>query len=160
MKACVFSDSHGVAKNMIAAIELEKPDFCFFLGDGERDIDKIRGKYPDLPIYAVRGNCDFRSDLNRLIICNVEGVIIFATHGHLSNVKYEDELNTLTYQAKEAGADIALFGHTHEPFFTEIPADEKHEKPLLIFNPGSLRAGSFGLLTIVGGKPLLSHGEI
>ena len=113
MKACVFSDSHGLAGHMITAIELEKPDICFFLGDGERDLDKLEEHFPDLPIYAVRGNCDFRSELQRLIVCNVEGVIIFATHGHLSNVKYEDDLRTLTYQAKEAGADLALFGHTH-----------------------------------------------
>ncbi len=147
MKACVFSDSHGVAKNMIAAVELEKPDICFFLGDGERDIAKLQEKYPGLPIYAVRGNCDFRSDLNRLIICDVEGVIIFATHGHLSNVKYEEELNTLTYQAKEAGADIALFGHTHYQHLSENDG-------ITLLNPGTIGYGyycSYAVLNIENG---------
>ena len=96
MKACVFSDSHGLVGHMITVIELEKPDICFFLGDGERDLARLEDHFPDLPIYAVRGNCDFNTDLQRLILCNVEGVIIFATHGHLSNVKYEDDFRTLT----------------------------------------------------------------
>lgn len=136
MKACVFSDSHGCVDNMIAAVELERPDICFFLGDGERDIARLGEKYPSLPIYAVRGNCDFSSDLKKLIICNVEGVIIFATHGHLSNVKFEDELQTLTYQAKEAGADIALFGHTHSQHLSENDG-------ITLLNPGSVGWGYY-----------------
>ena len=148
MKACVFSDSHGVVKNMIAAVELEKPDVCFFLGDGERDIPKLEEKFPDLPVYAVRGNCDFRSDLKKLLIFNVEGVIIFATHGHLSNVKYEEDLRTLTYQAKEAGADIALFGHTHYQHLSENDG-------VTLLNPGTIGYGyycSYAVLNIENGE--------
>jgi putative phosphoesterase len=121
---------------MIAAVELERPDICFFLGDGERDIARLGEKYPSLPVYAVRGNCDFSSDLKKLIICNVDGVIIFATHGHLSNVEYEDELRTLTYQAKEAGADIALFGHTHSQHLSE-------NEGITLLNPGSAGWGYY-----------------
>ena len=136
MKACVFSDSHGLVGHMITAIKLEKPDICFFLGDGERDLVRLEEQFPDLPIYAVRGNCDFRSDLQRLIVCNVEGVIIFATHGHLSNVKYDDDLRTLTYQAKEAGADIALFGHTHYQHLSE-------NEGITLLNPGTAGYGYY-----------------
>lgn len=136
MKACVFSDSHGLVGHMITVIELEKPDICFFLGDGERDVIRLEEHFPDLPIYAVRGNCDFRTDLQRLIVCNVEGVIIFATHGHLSNVKYEDDLRTLTYQAKEAGADIALFGHTHCQHLSENDG-------ITLLNPGPAGFGYY-----------------
>ena len=148
MKACVFSDSHGVVKNMITAVELEKPDICFFLGDGERDIAKLRQKYPGIQVYAVRGNCDFRSDLKNLLIFNVEGVIIFATHGHLSNVKYEEDLSTLTYQAKEAGADIALFGHTHYQHLAENDG-------VTLLNPGTIGYGyycSYAVLNIENGE--------
>ena len=31
MKFIVFSDSHGVSANMIRAVQLEKPDLCFYL---------------------------------------------------------------------------------------------------------------------------------
>ena len=136
MKACVFSDSHGLVGHMMSVIEMEKPDICFFLGDGERDLVRLEERFPDLPIYAVRGNCDFRMDLQKLLICNVEGVIIFATHGHLSNVKYEDDLRTLTYQAKEAGADIALFGHTHCQHLSENDG-------VTLLNPGTAGYGYY-----------------
>lgn len=147
MKACVFSDSHGLVGHMMSVIEMEKPDFCFFLGDGERDLARLEKKFPNLPIYAVRGNCDFRTDLKKLIICNVEGVIIFATHGHLSNVKYEDDLRTLTYQAKEAGADIALFGHTHCQHLSENDG-------ITLLNPGTAGYGyypGYAILNIENG---------
>lgn len=147
MKACVFSDSHGLVGHMITAIKLEKPDICFFLGDGERDLARLEDNFPDLPIYAVRGNCDFNTDLQRLILCNVEGVIIFATHGHLSNVKREDDFRTLIYQAKEAGADIALFGHTHYQYLAE------HDG-ITLLNPGSAGYGyypGYAILNIENG---------
>jgi putative phosphoesterase len=147
MKICVFSDSHGYAANMINAIELEKPDLCFFLGDGERDIAKVEAKYPDLPVYAVRGNCDFRSDMKSLLICVVDGVKIFMTHGHLSNVKYEYEYDTLTSQALEAEAQIALFGHTHDQHLSE-------NRGVMLLNPGSVGRGyypSYAVLNIKDG---------
>ena len=148
MKVCVFSDSHGYAGNMIAAIELEDPDLCFFLGDGERDIVKVGERFPDLPIYAVRGNCDLRSELSRSLCCAIGGVVIFATHGHLSDVKYEDRLDTLTEQALRAGASIALFGHTHIRNLSE-------NQGVTLVNPGPAgrrhRAG-YAVLTIENGK--------
>ena len=113
MKVCVFSDSHGYVKNMMAAVELEKPDACFFLGDGERDLEKLRESFPDMTVYAVRGNCDIMSQEKDSICPEIEGVKIFATHGHMSRVKYEGGLETLSYQALEAGASVALYGHTH-----------------------------------------------
>lgn len=148
MKICVFSDSHGYADNMIAAIGLEKPDICFFLGDGERDIEKVEKIYPDLPVYAVRGNCDFRSTHSSSLICEVEGVRIFATHGHLSNVKYEYDLETLTSQACQAEARIALFGHTHSQHLSE-------SRGVTLLNPGTAGLGyysSYAVLDVENGN--------
>lgn len=148
MKACVFSDSHGYAGNMITAIELEKPDVCFFLGDGERDIAKLMEQYPDLPVYAVRGNCDFGTKFKSSLCCEADGVRIFMTHGHMSYVKYEYDLETLTSQAVEAGADIALFGHTHEQHLSE-------SRGVTRLNPGSAGRGyypAYAVLHIEKGK--------
>ena len=50
MKACVFSDSHGLVGHMISVINLEKPDFCFFLGDGERDVVRLEENFPHFVI--------------------------------------------------------------------------------------------------------------
>ena len=77
----------------------------------------------------------------------MEGVIIFATHGHLSNVKREDDFRTLIYQAKEAGADIALFGHTHYQYLAE------HDG-ITLLNPGSAGYGyypGYAILNIENG---------
>ena len=147
MKACVFSDSHGYAANMINAIELEKPEMVFFLGDGERDIAKVMDKYPDLSVYAVRGNCDFRTDAKSLLICDINGVRIFMTHGHLSRVKYERDYETLTSQALGADAQIALFGHTHSQELTE-------NRGVMLLNPGSAGRSyypGYAVLTIENG---------
>ena len=147
MKICVFSDSHGYAGNMIAAIELEDPDLCFFLGDGERDIVKVGERFPDLPIYAVRGNCDFRSNLSGSLSCAIGGVTLFATHGHMSNVKYENRLDTLTEQARREGASVALFGHTHSQHLSE-------SRGVTLVNPGPAGRGyypGYAVLTIENG---------
>ena len=135
---------------MISAIEIEKPDLVFFLGDGERDIVKVMDKYPDLPVYAVRGNCDFRSGLSNLLKCAVGGVTIFMTHGHMSNVKYEDRLDTLTQQAIQAGAEVALFGHTHSQHLS-------YNMGVMLLNPGSVGRGyypGYAVLNIENGRCL------
>ena len=133
-KICVFSDSHGFAGNMIAATGIEHPDAVFFLGDGARDIEELAERYPDLTVYAVSGNCDFFSDRSSSLCCTIEDVTIYATHGHLSRVKYEYDLDTLTAQAEEAGADIALFGHTHQPFHEDYSG-------VKVVNPGTAGKG-------------------
>ncbi len=136
IKACVFSDSHGCPNNMTAAVELERPDLVFFLGDGERDLRDLQERFPSLSYYAVRGNCDLVSDLGSFLACTVDGVRILAVHGHRHRVKYEPGLETLTAAAKEAGTSLALFGHTH------CQALECRDGVTLL-NPGSAGWGTY-----------------
>ena len=143
MKICVFSDSHGNVKNMQRAVEREKPALCFFLGDGERDLAALQKRLPELPLYAVRGNCDLRSALPGELRCAVLGVRIFAAHGHLQQVKYDPALHELRAAAGEA--EVILFGHTHEP-----RCEERGGK--LLLNPGAIGAGSYGLLFVEDGR--------
>ena len=148
MKICVFSDSHGNAEPMITAIEREQPRGVFFLGDGERDLALVQARFPGLYYYAVRGNCDLWSSLNASISCVVEGVKIFAAHGHQYQVKYEPSLTTLAAAARKEGAAAALFGHTHEQYLAE------HDG-ILLFNPGAIRRilhPCYGVLDIKDGK--------
>lgn len=144
MKLCVFSDSHGAAENLIAAIRREKPALCFFLGDGERDLAAAQERFPDLPFFAVRGNCDLRSKRSASLTCTVGGVAFFAAHGHLYDVKYESDLQRLTDAARETGADAALFGHTHRPFC-------ERRAGILCLNPGTLARGQYAVLTVADG---------
>ena len=148
MKICVFSDSHGYADNMIEAVRREKPTLCFFLGDGESELVTLRGRYPDLPVNAVRGNCDLRSAQPLILNCAVGGLKIFAAHGHQYEVKYDDALHELSYAALRADADVLLFGHTH------LPLLDRH-LGMLILNPGTIgkvRSPSYGVLTIENGR--------
>ena len=148
MKLCVFSDSHGYAGHMIEAVRREAPALCFFLGDGERDLAKLRETFPALPLYAVRGNCDLRSEASASLVCAVGGKRIFAAHGHLLNVKYEPGLESLCDAARAAEADAALFGHTHRPL-----AEKRGE--LLLLNPGAIgreRRPSYAVLRLEDGE--------
>lgn len=147
VKVCVFSDSHGYAENMIAAVELERPSACVFLGDGERDLDELMRRYPNITFYAVRGNCDIFSELNSALCFTIEGVRIYATHGHMSNVKIESRYDTLASQAVDAGAQIALFGHTHSQHHSV-------NHGVTLINPGQAGRGyypCYAVLTLENG---------
>ena len=147
MKLIVCSDSHGRSEHLVQAIRREAPELCFFLGDGERDLERAQSQFPDLPVYAVRGNCDLRSRLSQELVCAVGGVTIFATHGHRYNVKHDQSLIALRHAAREANANVILFGHTH------LPLLEWHGG-VLYLNPGSIGGirRSYGLLTVEHGR--------
>ena len=117
MKLCVFSDSHGISDNMLHAVYVEEPDAVIFLGDGERDLKPMRRRYPNLPIHAVCGNCDVGFSLPDKLLLTLEGVRIFAVHGHRHDVKYDRGLDYLLRSALHEQADVVLFGHTHVPSF-------------------------------------------
>ena len=109
---------------------------------------KLEERYPDMPIYAVRGNCDFNTNLNNILLLRIDGVTIYMTHGHLSYVKYEYRFETLASQALDAGADIAVFGHTHEQHLSEFNG-------ITLLNPGSAGRGyypSYAVLYIEKGR--------
>ncbi|MEE0835272.1 MAG: metallophosphoesterase [Clostridia bacterium] len=171
-KIIVFSDSHGSSALMLKTAELYRysADYFIFLGDGLRDAEKIRD-LTDKPLITVSGNCDsfFPSALVQKAppscVLSLECVSLLVCHGHTFNVKYS--LDALISAARERSADIALFGHTHLPYEEYIATDSGTEKPIWLFNPGSIakpREGkpSYGIIDIFlkDGKRsvLLSHG--
>ena len=62
-------------------------------------------------------------------IIEIEGYKILVTHGHYYYVN--SGVDNLKAYAREQGVDIAMFGHTHVPYF-EV------DDELTILNPGSL----------------------
>ena len=111
MKLLVLSDSHKRMQYMYQAVEREKPDLIIHLGDHDRDAERLAEQYPEIPVWSVCGNCDYGTGPER-IVQDLEGVRIFATHGHTLMVKYG--LLRATLAAKEEKANVLLFGHTHE----------------------------------------------
>lgn len=146
MKVLVLSDSHGRADTMRRAIEAEKPHAMLYLGDGLSDAERMREEYPLLPITTVPGNCDWGSldEAERLI--ELDGVRILMLHGHTRGVKYHS-MNAY-YAAREMGADVLLYGHTHCPLVD-------YDGTTYTMNPGSIRyTGTYGVLVLENGKVL------
>ena len=161
----LFSDSHGAGRTMLSVISAQpNVDGILFMGDGLSDLALVAELYPALPIYAVRGNCDWtlhgiNSPKEQLI--DLFGHKLFLTHGHLYQAK--QTLEHLAEKGISLGAEAVLFGHTHTPYdmFCRVQSDG----PLIhLFNPGSIGTSAthlacFGLLQIGNQGLLFSHGQ-
>jgi len=142
----IASDIHGSAtycKQLLTAYQAEAPDRLLLLGDllyhGPRN-DLPTGYAPkeviDLlnplasNLLCVRGNCEAEVDqmvlrfpvLADYAFLEVNGLRIFATHGHLFGEENPPLLSK---------GDLLLCGHTH------IPAFRSH-KDFTYLNPGSV----------------------
>ena len=126
-KLLFLSDSHGRVANLLTAVEREAPDAVFHMGDLWQDAQDLHAACPDLPLYAVAGNCDGYAP--RLMLertAEVGGMRFFLTHGHLYPSR------ALLSQAGHAqGADAVLFGHSH------IAQIEREADGLWLINPGT-----------------------
>ena len=113
----VVSDSHGDENSLREAFEQAarhgRIDIAVFLGDGIRDFDQFKSLkfWRDTVCYAVKGNHDWSSFEENEILFTVNGACFFACHGHTRQVKYGIE--RLWFAARERGAAVALYGHTH-----------------------------------------------
>jgi uncharacterized protein len=136
MKILCVSDTHGETKRLHLALAKFGGivDLILHSGDGAADMFKVSAdltaqgaKLP--PIRVVRGNSDAAASLPDRLIIETAGKRLFLTHGHILAV--HDDFARLILAAKAAKADIAVFGHTHDPFWEEIQGT-------LFLNPGSL----------------------
>ena len=152
MKILVVSDSHGdaVALEKIIEANIHVVQHVFHLGDGCGDMDVFARRYPDVAFHVVSGNCDFtplQSPPNTPIslITNIAGKKILATHGHKYGVK--TSYDRICYAALEAGADICLFGHTHNQTHFEFEG-------IHLLNPGAVfqrgKAPSYAIISLSG----------
>ena len=146
MKLMIASDIHGSAyycKLLLEAYHREKPDRLLLLGDllyhGPRnDLPRDYAPKPVIEmlnalsdsILCVHGNCEAEVDqmvldfpvLADYAYLDVNGLRIFATHGHLFGENNPPKL--------KAG-DILLCGHTH------VPACKRFAD-MIYLNPGSV----------------------
>ncbi len=146
----ILSDSHGDAQSIRSVLAAEeKIGAVIYLGDGMRDMDDAMQDFPGLRYYSVSGNCDFHALTPREALAPFEHVIIYYTHGHIHGVKYD--LNTMAQAAAARGATLALFGHTHIPYY------KTHQNGVVLFNPGSCGRcytgdNTYGVITLEDGK--------
>jgi len=156
MKLLIFSDSHGDVETMRAAVEAEQPGAVLHLGDHIADAELLGERYPDMPIYKVLGNMDAGGAGEWARHIELCGKRIFMTHGHTflegRGVRTFFDGITKLFLSESGGAEILLFGHTHEPFLNCCGGK-------WIMNPGSIGRGSsyridgtYGVLEIADGK--------
>ena len=147
MKWMIASDLHGSAyycRKMLEAFEREGADRLFLLGDllyhgprndlpreyAPKEVSPLLNEKKE-KLLCVRGNCDAEVDqmvlefpvLADYAVLPVGQRLIYATHGHIYNVKNLPPL---------APGDVLLHGHTHVPAWTEFGQGN------LYLNPGSV----------------------
>jgi len=150
MKFLVFSDSHNAPSSILKAVNMHagKCDAIMFLGDGLKDLSVLEGKYPNIPIFKVKGNCDLGAfEAENELILTLDGIKIMLIHGHNHGAKYGYE--RIIYYAREKEVDAVFFGHTH------VPCDRIEEidgKRIHLFNPGSIATErTFGVVNTTNG---------
>ena len=131
MQVLIVADVHGNDNALRQALQ-DNPQarVVFCLGDGVREYEQAQAEEPTRDFCIVRGNCDFMAgDTPAAAVREIEGHRVLCMHGHLHGVK--QSLLRAEYIAREQGADILLFGHTH------VPYGAAHDG-LYLCNPGSL----------------------
>lgn len=147
MLLAVFSDSHGNTERMTSVLRRYHPDRSLFLGDIVRDAEQVRNLFPDIPFDILPGNCDYGAAYEESLLLDVEGIRLFAAHGHNHSVKYG--LDCFCNSVYCSGASLGLFGHTHRALWQE-------EAGIQLMNPGSIGSlhPTFGLVTIENGTAI------
>jgi hypothetical protein len=143
LKAAVFSDTHGNTAPMLAAARQAQADVLIHLGDYDRDAAILREAFPDTPVFSVCGNCDlFPLAPDRLVV-PLGPVKALLVHGHRYGVSTA-QADWLVFAAREEGAAIAMFGHTHSAFYEQVGG-------VTLLNPGTAGRGrnlSWALVTV------------
>ncbi len=134
MKILIVSDTHRRDGNLQEVIERTAPfDMLIHLGDAEGSEDRIaawcREQNADCEVHMLLGNNDFFSSLEREEEIMIGNYKAFLCHGHFYSVSVGYE--RLVDEARDRGAQIAMFGHTHKPCLDM-------RKGITVLNPGSL----------------------
>ena len=125
MKIMILSDSHSVSKtDLLTLLKNNSVNYYIHCGDIYMTYDGINLN----SFYLVRGNNDFGNIPDELFI-TIDDLKFYIVHGHRYDVDYN--LDYLTHTAKEKGAYIVCFGHTHRPYY------DFHEG-ITFINPGSV----------------------
>ena len=151
MRIGIVSDSHGntrIFEKMLAVSGAAEAEMWLHAGDFAPDADDLE-LLSGRRVVRVLGNCDlFVDGVYDETVVEVAGHRIFLTHGHLFNVRFDTAM--LQEAARAAGADIAVYGHTH------IALEERGE--VTVLNPGSIarprddQRGSFMLVELNAGE--------
>ena len=139
----VLSDTHRRLGTAEFLIESKQPDYLIHLGDMLADCEALERRFPMQKMLYVLGNNDFRlrgQDCPLERIATIADKRLFLCHGHTLHVK--SGLTRLVSRAQQEQADMALYGHTHQPHLEK-------DGDLWVLNPGTV--GSYGWIVIADG---------
>ena len=142
MRIVVVSDTHGDIWALREAVSRQKhAEAVIHLGDGADELETVQREFPEKAFFGVRGNNDWSCPLPYSNVISLAGNTIFYTHGHYYHVKYG--LYDFLSAARGNGAQIALYGHTHEPM-------TDYQDGLYVMSPGALGGvrGSYGIIDL------------
>lgn len=147
--AVVIADTHGNKADLKKLGNImREADYIIHLGDGYYDLNAFGQEVLEKTV-RIKGNCDDAVG-DRETIVEIEGVKLFLTHGDLYGVR--GGTNRLLARAKELGASVALYGHTHAALIEE-------RSGVTIANPGTLTRyapqKTFIYAVFSGGKAVL-----
>ena len=148
-KVLVVSDSHGNFTRLNKIYEHEKPvSTIVHCGDGVGDLFHVPVS-SGVRVITVTGNVDLGRgyDMERIVVSTINGVKVMVTHGDIYRV--QNGCKSLYDAGREHEVDVVLFGHTHKQYI-------KEGRPVL-FNPGTVSHGFYGILTIGNGIELSHH---
>jgi putative phosphoesterase len=141
MRLLVISDTHGYLDAARAVVrELGPWDHVVHLGDSALDAVALAAEL-GIDILALRGNNEYPGSppSEDALTFEAGGVGFYALHGHDLDVNHWDgsldqALAEIARRAEEAGAGVALFGHTHVPLVRTLSG-------ILLVNPGAMSLG-------------------
>lgn len=113
MKILAFSDTHGDTETAIAVARIVRPDALLHMGDHVSDAERLAGLCQAQTAF-VAGNTDPEGSAPEERMIELAGRSFFLAHGHRYDVEYG--ISGLARRAREKGAEVVLFGHTHRPF--------------------------------------------
>ncbi|MBB6282795.1 metallophosphoesterase family protein [Geobacillus subterraneus] len=155
MKAVIVSDSHGLTAELAQIVSRHRHEADLFIHCGDSELPAEADEIA--PFAVVRGNCDWTAAFPDERTEEAGGVRFFVTHGHLYGVK--TSLLRLYYRAKETGANVVCFGHSH------LAGAERIDEVLFI-NPGSIalprgrKEKTYAVLTVGKGQALVQFYDV
>jgi putative phosphoesterase len=127
MQYVFVSDTHGDRGILLDIFGKYATSATQIFYNGDSELDAEDSVFDG--ISTVRGNMDFDPKFANEQLYQDEAVTILQVHGHLVGVNMS--LSKLEALAEQTGANIAIFGHTHQ-LGVEMIND------ILFLNPGSI----------------------
>ena len=140
MRILIFSDNHRNRARLFDIMNEEAPyDHIISLGDSEMSEAELQS----MGIIGVKGNYPFEPNFPNILLLQFEAFTFFIAHGHTYQVK--SGLSRIYQEGKNRGADVVLFGHTHQSMLEDTG-------DVILCNPGSLaypKDGSMGSYAVI-----------